>query len=207
MPTLADACGGIETARSGKVDLVTVILRRKDGTVRRCRAVASVAVGWPQNVAASATSWTRDLGAAAYPAVAAVLGLRPPRFEASVSVDGGRWVRKSLTGLLVGNTRHLMGVPLFPAADPCDGRMEVLETGSGLGLRALHALATAARVYLHIPVARAAVTHQPARRLSVLMTAPHTVAVDGEPYQDIVRIELRVLRGGLRLFMPIGREP
>ncbi len=207
MPTLADACGGIETARTGKVDLIAVILRRRDGTVRRCRAVASVAVGWPARIAELAAKWASDLGAAAYPAAAAVLGLRPPRFEVSVSVDGGRWARKTLTGLLAGNTRHVMTVPLFPDADPCDGRMEVLELSAGPARRVLHAVATAARVYLRLPVARAAVTPQLARRMSVLLPVARTVAVDGEQYSGVIRIELRVLRGGLRLFMPLGGEP
>ena len=206
-PTLADACGGIETDRKGHIDLLSVILRRRDGTARRCRAVASLAVGWPADVARVAARWRSDLGALAYPVAAAVLGLNPRRFEASLRVDGGRWSRKAITGLLVGNTRHVMTVPLFPDASPCDGRMEVLETSAGPGRRILHGIATAARVYLRLPLARASLHPVPARRLSILLAAPCAVAVDGESYEGVARIELRLLRGGLRVFLPVGREP
>jgi diacylglycerol kinase family enzyme len=109
--------------------------------------------------------------------------------------------------MLVANTRHVMTMPLFPAASPFDGRVEVLETGAGLPGRLLHAVATAARVLLHAPSARLEAAPAAARRLSVVFGTPEAVALDGETYEDVVRIELRVLQGGLRLFLPAGPLP
>jgi len=198
-PTLADACGGIETGRRGKLDLVAVIMRRGDGSVRRCRSVSSVAVGLPVEVARKAVRWGHNLGPLAYPVAALAAGLRPPRFEVSVRYDRGRWTRKTVAGFLAGNTRHVMSVRIFPDASPFDGRMVVLELVPGflrLGLQGLSVL-TRTRLYESAkPLA--------ARRVSVLFGAPRPVAVDGEIYDGVVRVELRMLPGGLTIFMPTG---
>ncbi len=129
------------------------------------------------------------IGPAAY-VVAGARHLAPVPVPTVVRVDGGAPERHFASLVEVGNVGALhRGIRLLPAADACDGLLDVL-IASPLGPLGVARLA--GKVLLRTREGRRMRRHQ-ARRVELELETPRPFQVDGDVLGDVTRVEFEVL--------------
>ncbi len=115
---------------------------------------------------------------------------------ASVALDDGRTWTGPMTAAVVANGAHYGGgMKIAPAADPADGRLEVIVVGD---LGRLELLRWLPAVYRGTHLANPRVTSRAARVVAIEAPVPLPMHLDGEPVGE-TPVRLAVCPGALRL--------
>jgi diacylglycerol kinase family enzyme len=94
---------------------------------------------------------------------------------------------KTLTGVLINNTRHVGGFVAFPRASCHDGRVEAMELSSGYLAQMAHHLSAMSRADLYTP---ARIT--PITQAAIRPPHPQELMLDGELFPEVAAISMRV---------------
>lgn len=198
-PDLAKLLVAMTETEPRHVDVIAMSLKLKTGRRMRRYVAATLGIGYPVRVVERGEAWFKDLGPLCYPLAAAVEACVPDRFAATVAVDGGKSRKLKLTGLLINNTKHAGNFPAFPKAGIADGYFDAMEMAVGPVRQTLHNLSVLTRLHLYVP----AVVRQ-AKRFTITLGGPMTVMADGELYDDVIAVDVRILPKRLRLWIPTG---
>jgi diacylglycerol kinase (ATP) len=116
--------------------------------------------------------------------------------EAQVDADGVRAWSGPLTAAVVANGAHYGGgMKIAPAADPTDGRLDLVIVGDLGRLELLRWLPT---VYRGTHLRHPEVAARPARRVTIRAPTPLPMHVDGE-VTPATPVTLSIAPGALRL--------
>jgi len=173
------------------IDLIETVIHPASGApyVRRC--ASSVAFGYPSGLTRRAEK-LRFLGRLSY-AVAGLFTL-PRELMMQVAYDGSSAGRKTLTGILVNNTRHVGGFTAIREAEVDDGVIDALELRAGYLSQTAHNLSEVAALGLWHPA-----RHVQFRSAAIGVDTPSTLMLDGELIDGVTGVELRVLPQVLRI--------
>jgi len=175
---------------------VTLDLLRVEWPDGACRwAVNAAGAGFDATVAARAS---RGGGRGTLPYVMAVLGALAAHapVEATLDADGERVWSGPLTAAVVANGAYFGGgMKIAPAADPGDGRLDLVVLGA---LGRLELLRWLPSVYRGGHLANPKIVARAARRVTLAAARPLPVHVDGEPAPP-TPVTFRVSAGALRL--------
>jgi diacylglycerol kinase family enzyme len=130
------------------------------------------------------------LGRYAY--ATAALAVRPRRLRMRVGVDAAAGAG-ARTNVVINNTAHLANLRAFPDARLDDGSLDVLESDFGWRRQQLHNLAVLARSGRYGPTAL-----WQAPSVVLECETPDLLMVDGEFEHDVVRLQARCERAGVR---------
>lgn len=185
---------------------LTAIERRAD--VIRDQAgrvvVNAVHVGLGAESVEHAEPWKKKLGRAGYVAAAIWTGVVGKGVNATVNVDGEPLPAKHrIVQVAVGTGRHIGGgAPIFPDADPFDGKLDLAVSWSEPRLKRL---GYAWRLRRGRHPLRDDVVYLKAEHVSV-MGDPMRADLDGELCDEAARFDWRVEPARLRLLVPVTSE-
>jgi diacylglycerol kinase family enzyme len=186
---LGDFASAVEALRrrdSVAIDLAEVILRDARGVESRIISASTIALGYVVAVTTIANRMRR-LGRYCYAVAAVIATRRLIRASLEIAYDDGARSRRDLTGLIVNNTRHVANFVPFPDADCTDGYLDVMELRAGcFGQNAHNLFAMRGLTYPAAPIRRV-------RRLAIVLAQPQSVMIDGEIYQDIAELSVRLM--------------
>ncbi len=186
-----------EASLETRVDLIRVSLLNDDGLEFCCLSASSIAVGYPAAVARLGNEVCKPLGALCYPIAAFLKTFQLERFTASLAIEGRTCEPKSLTGLIINNTRYIASFLAFPDASCRDGRFDVMEmeaTCLEQNLQNFSALLGSRRFQ------RARLYQSTSVRIELLRPSP--VLIDGEIFPRVSAIEAEIAPGALSLSGP-----
>jgi diacylglycerol kinase family enzyme len=111
----------------------------------------------------------------------------PRRQTLQIQYDDGMFETKTLTGVLINNTRHVGGFLAFPQASCHDGRVEAMELRSGYAAQMAHNLSSMSLAGLFTP---ARIT--PITQAAIRPSQPQELMLDGELFPAVAAISMRV---------------
>jgi len=184
--SITDGVDAIEEEQLVHIDLMSVTFQNKDGMRERLSA-STFALGYPAAATKTANGHLKGLGKFCYPAAAAVEALFQKKFQARLAYDRGVPESKSLTGLILSNTRYVGNFLAFPKASLQDGSFDVVELNADFWRQNFHNLAVLAKRYSYLPT-----LPKSAASLLLRLESPQDLMIDGEIYPGIVYAEIRV---------------
>ena len=171
-------------------DLMEVCVTPASGAPYTCLCGSSVAFGYPSVVTALAARF-RWLRRYCYAAASALTV--PRRQDMAIQYEDGAYEIRSLTGLLINNTRYVGGFVAFPNASCCDGMVEAMELRSGYVSQMAHHISSMSRLDVWMPARVRKV-----RSVAIRPAVPQDLMLDGEIVPGIAEVSVRVLAGALR---------
>jgi diacylglycerol kinase family enzyme len=172
------------------IDLMHLTTLDIHGKETQLNSASSIAVGYPAAVTRTASGRFRRFGRYSYLLAAATV--RQRAFALEIRSDGMAGVKKTLTGLIANNTRHMASFIAFPEADYCDGRFDVMELRAGYLAQFLHAASALSKKPIYSPCRPFQLT-----RAEIILSAPQDLMVDGELFEDIVSFQVSILPSAL----------
>lgn len=129
--------------------------------------------------------------------------LREPRVRARIKVDGQKWFKGDVSGVLVGNVGAIFGgITVFDDARPDDGRLD-------LGVITAHGVWQWARALTRTAVGHAGksplVSTTSATKISVRFDRPMPYELDGGSRGSTDRLDIRVEPGAAIVCVPSAR--
>lgn len=173
------------------IDLIETVIYPAGGAPYMRRCASSVAFGYPSGLTRRAEK-LRFLGRLSY--AAAGLVTLPRELMMQVAYDGSFAGRKTLTGILVNNTRHVGGFTAIREAEVDDGIIDALELRAGYLSQTAHNLSEVTGLGLWHPA-----RHVQFRSAVIRVEQPSTLMLDGELIDGVTGVELRVLPEVLRI--------
>jgi len=177
--------------RSQSLDLIHATFRVQNQNHSRI-VISTASIGYAAEVVVLANSYFKRLGTWCYPLAATLQAARQSSFLIKVSIDGNIFVERRLSNVMINNTRHAGNFSAFRQSDLTDGRAEVLMARAGFMGQFLHNLAVLSRTYFY----RTA-TEITARGLSLALSTPRRLMIDGELWENILEAHFEVLPGKL----------
>lgn len=167
------AIEAIEAGRTRAVDVVRAT--HKTGVMY---SINLLSVGFSAEAGALTNSRFKGLGAAGYilAVLATLVRLRHPVFR--VRLDEGEWDERPCVLLSFSNSRYTGGdMCMAPAADPTDGRVDVIRVGP---LKRGRFLRTFPRIFQGTHVDQPDIESSTARLVQLELAEPVAVMIDGE---------------------------
>jgi len=189
----AAAIGAIKSGSLATIDLMEISFKDLDGRSRKSLSASTVALGYPAAANKAAEQKFKRLGKFCYPVAATIEAIGQKYFTANVDCHSGHRQSKSLTGLLINNTRHVANFCAFPEASLKDGRIEVMELAVGGAKQIIHNLFILSRGHLYAPA-----TIRSDQSVTVNLAKPQDLMIDGEIYPGVTDLQVQVLAGRLR---------
>ena len=177
--------------RSRSLDLIYATFRAQSQNHSRLM-ISTASIGYAAEVVVLANRYFKRMGSWCYPLAATLQAARQSSFPIKVSIDGNVFVERRLSNVMINNTRHAGNFSAFRQSDLTDGRAEVLMARAGFAGQFLHNLAVLSRTYFY----RTA-TEITARSLSLALSAPRRLMIDGELWENILEVHFEVLPGKL----------
>jgi len=177
--------------RYHSLDLIKVSFRIQNHTYSRL-AISTASVGYAAEVVVLAKRYFKRLGNWCYPLAATLQAARQPAFPLKVSVDDGAFTNQLLSNVMINNTCHAGNFSAFRQSDLRDGRFEVLMARAGFMRQFLHNVAVLSHTYFYRTAAEIS-----ARDLSLALSAPQRLMIDGEMWENVLEARFEVLPGKL----------
>lgn len=177
--------------RSQSLDLIHATFRAQNQNYSRIM-ISTASLGYAAEVVVLANRYFKKLGSWCYPIAATLQAARQSSFPIKVSIDGDIFVERRLSNVMINNTRHAGNFSAFRQSDLTDGRAEVLMARAGFMGQFLHNLAVLSRTYFYQTA-----TEITARSLSLALSAPRRLMIDGELWENILEAHFEVLPGKL----------
>ncbi|HEY3439198.1 MAG TPA: diacylglycerol kinase family protein [Paludibaculum sp.] len=171
-------------ARPVAIDLMEVEIEPVEGEPYTRLCASSVSFGFPTTVTRTSLRF-RTLRRLSYAAACCVTIPQQQFFK--IQYDGGMFETKTLTGVLINNTRHVGGFVAFPHGSCHDGHVEAMELRSGYLGQIAHNLSSMSRADLYTP---ARIT--PITQAAVRPERPQELMLDGELIPAVKAVHLRV---------------
>jgi YegS/Rv2252/BmrU family lipid kinase len=126
--------------------------------------------------------------------------LYDPQMRLRLRIDGGQWIARHAQVLVIGNVGELQaGAALLPAADPSDGKLDLV-------LMSPRSLFDWARVLVRLATRHARedqrLNRLQFRTLEVEARYPVPHEVDGDPAGDVTRLNVEVVPAALTIRVP-----
>ena len=170
-----------------QVDLMSVGFQNGDGLTRQRLSASTLGLGYPAAAAKTANRHLKGLGKFCYPVAAAVETLFQKRIRVRLAYNGGAPESKSLTGLILNNTRHVGNFLAFPQASLRDGCFDVMELDSDFWRQNLHNLSVLSKRYFYLQNLPKSVNF-----LRLQMETPQDLVIDGEIYPAVTHVEIQI---------------
>ena len=168
-------------------DLLQVDLTTADSASRSLFSASTIAFGYVVNCTKMAESGLKRLGRFCYIAATALCACRTEKEVYRLAIGGEEHAR-TLTGLLISNTRHSANFEVFPGAAIDDGIFEVMELRAGFASQILHSVSILSRTHLYSPVR---LTKTPS--LKIRLPKALDLLVDGELIPEVTGARITIL--------------
>jgi diacylglycerol kinase (ATP) len=193
------AIDAIEEKNLARIDLMSVAFQKTNGLTRERLSASTLALGYPTTVAKTANSYLKGLGKFCYPTAATAKALFQTPFQIQLAYDDGVSELRSLTGLILNNTRHVGNFLAFPQGSVRDNAFDVMELNAGFWRQNLHNLAVLSKTYFYLPS-----LSRSARSLLLRLKTPQDLLIDGELYLGVSRARIRVSQKQLTCYQKEG---
>ena len=166
------------------VDLMEVEVEPANGAPYTRLCASSVSFGYPTTVTRTALHFL-PLRRFSY---AAASSITIPRLQTlRIQYDNATFETKTLTGVLINNTRHVGGFVALPHASCFDGHVESMELRSGYLGQMAHNLSSMSRADLFTPARITSIT-----QAAIRPAYPQELMLDGELFPAVAAIQMRV---------------
>ena len=170
-----------------QIDLMSVKFQNGDGSIRQRLSDSTLALGYPAAAAKTTNQRLKGLGKFCYPAAAAVETLFQKRFRVRLAYNGGVPESKSLTGLILNNTRHVGNFLAFPRASLQDDAFDVMELNADFWRQNFHNLSVLSKRYFYLSS-----LPKSAKSLCLNLETPQDLVIDGEIYPAVTHAEVQI---------------
>ena len=181
-------------SRAGPVaiDLMEVDVTPVDAEPFTRLCASSIGFGYP-SVIARRSLRCQSFRRFSYVAAACVTIPRSQIIQ--IQYDSGMFEAKTLSGVLINNTRHVGGFVAFPSASCHDGHVDSMELRSGYLAQIAHNVSSMSRADLFMP---ACVT--PITQAAIRPEHPQELMLDGELFPAVAAIRMRVRPAALSCY-------
>ncbi len=181
---LSRSLAALHSGGGSRIDLLDVAFDDQHGRNHHFVCGSTVALGYPASVVRVASGRFRRLGVHCY--IAAAACAKPA--ATVVKFLGDTAVEKTLTGLVMNNTRHLASFVALPNSCCRDGSFEVMEMSAGRLRQTFHNLSALSGWQFYSPVnLRGATT------IALELNEPRDLMVDGELFSGVVALRVSIL--------------
>lgn len=179
------------------IDLMEVRVTTVAGLESTHLSASTIAIGYAAAVVIRARklAW---MGRFSYASAATTI--RPSHFGASIQYEDQALRRLWLSGFIANNTRYLANFLAFHQGRCNDGLLEIMELDAGLLKQTLHNVSSLSRTRMYEPY-----PHVQARRARVRLDTPQDLMMDGEIFQGVVSLDIRILPFALAVNGPSGQ--
>jgi len=174
------------------LDLLKVTFQAQNQNHARLM-ISTASVGYAAEVVVLANRYFKRLGSWCYPLAATLQAARQSAFSMKISIDDELFTERRLSNVMINNTRHAGNFSAFRESDLADGRAEILLARAGFPGQFLHNLAVLSRTYFY----RTA-TEISGRSLSLVLSAPQRLMIDGDLWENVSEARFEVLPGKLK---------
>jgi len=171
------------------IDLMQVEVQPTNSAPFRCLCASSVSFGYPTIVTRRALAFRR-LRRLSYAAASTVTVPRRQVFQ--IQYDQEPLQTRTLTGVLINNTRHVGGFVALPDASCHDGLVDAMELRSNFVSQMAHHLSAMSNLNCWTPARIRQIGAATLRPES-----PQELMLDGELFPNVAAITLRVLPAAL----------
>ncbi|MFC1650551.1 diacylglycerol/lipid kinase family protein [Candidatus Latescibacterota bacterium] len=186
----------IESNNIVHIDLMQVTYEDELGFSGRCYSASTLGIGYPAKLVEIGNRFFKPFGKHCYTISATVTTVLKNNFDVLLGYDGGNLKRKSLTGMLINNTRHSGNFMAFPSASIDDGHLDVMETNAGFFKQNLHNISILSKKYFYTTV-----TLNRMKTLTVKLRKPQLLMIDGELFPNIISLAVNILPRRLKCCM------
>jgi diacylglycerol kinase (ATP) len=179
------------------IDLMEVRVITVAGLESTHLSASTIAIGY----AASAVIRARKLAwMGRYSYASAATTIRPAHFGASIQYGDQAPRRLWLSGFIANNTRYLASFLAFHQGYCNDGWVDIMELDAGLLKQTLHNVSSlsGARFYEPYPPIQV-------RSARVHLDKPQDLMMDGEIFQGVVSLDIRILPSALAFNGPVSQ--
>ncbi|MBM9575844.1 hypothetical protein JWG45_01640 [Leptospira sp. 201903070] len=175
------------------IDLMSLEIKTKEESFS-CVSASTVCFGFPAKVTQMANRSFKRFRKFCYPIAAALGSFVNTRDSYLISYDRFPAEKKSLSGGIINNSRHVANFVAFPDAELSDGKFDVAELDAGSIKQSIHNLSILSKTYFYDPPNRLKAISS-----SVKYGHPGLLMVDGEVYEDVMEFSVKILPGALRI--------
>ncbi len=175
-----------------RIDLIKITFHSEDHQVRSRLAISTASVGYAAEVVVLANRYFKRLGNWCYPVSATIQALRQPALQIKVAIDDQPLCDHQLTNIMINNTRHAGNFSAFRNSDTSDGKFEFLLAKAGFWGQFTHNLAVLSQTYFYQTA-----EERIASNLTLVLSLPQRLMIDGELWQDIREVHFSILPGKL----------
>lgn len=193
--SIVAAIAAIEEKNLARVDLMSVAFQKSNGLKRERLSASTLALGYPAAVAKTANRHLKGLGKFCYPTAATAEALFQTPFQIQLAYDGGGSELKSLTGVILNNTRHLGNFLAFPQGSLEDNAFDVMELNARFWGQNLHNLSVMSKTFVYLPS-----LSRSARSLILDLRTPQDLLIDGEIDSAVTHARIQISRQQLTCY-------
>ncbi|TGM58409.1 diacylglycerol/lipid kinase family protein [Leptospira adleri] len=175
------------------IDLMALEIKTEE-ELFSCVSASTVCFGFPAKVTQMANRSFKRFRKFCYPVAAALGSFLNTRESYLISYDQFSEKRKSLSGGIINNSKHVANFAAFPNADLTDGKFDVAELDAGYVKQSIHNLSILSKTYFYDPPNRLKAVSS-----FVKYENPGLLMVDGEVYENVMEFSVKILPRALRV--------
>lgn len=177
-----------------KIDLLKVTFQDCKGQQNNIIASSMVALGYPAHVVKWSNSNLKGLGKMCYFLAAICLAGKHNLFAANIRYNNQQSQYKTLTGLLIGNTRHCGNFETFPDAKLDDGIFHTLELNNNFAAQNIFNVSLVTKTHFYRPVKTIDTSS-----MYISLPVPQYLMIDGEiTPEKVTDISISCIREGVQ---------
>jgi diacylglycerol kinase (ATP) len=182
-----DALGALKSGKCTTLDLLDVKTRHSNGTKKKFVSATTMGIGYCAETVKLGKRRLKGLREFCYPIAAIAQLFSQRKLEYLVRYNHEMAQTKTLSGILINNTRHAGNFCAFRDASASDSLFDVMELNSGFFRQSLHNISVLSRKYFYEPGLMRKVHF-----ISITGDSPFDLMVDGEIVGDVINVEIKL---------------
>jgi diacylglycerol kinase (ATP) len=191
-----DALAALKSGKRTTIDLLDVRTLQSNGTKKEFFSAATMGIGYCADTVKLGKRSMKRLREFCYPiaAIAQLFNQRKLTYHVQYNQETAQ--TKTLSGILINNTRHAGNFCAFRDASPSDSLFDVMELNSGFFRQSLHNISVLSRKYFYEPGLMRRV-----RSLSITGDSAFDLMIDGEIVGDVIHVEIKLSDSKISCFV------
>jgi diacylglycerol kinase family enzyme len=194
LTTLESSFSAVRDNNKKCIDVLAITVTTTEKETSRL-VISATSFGYVTETVLLAKRMMRPLGSLRYLLALAIKAVTPNLFELTVCVDGNITSEKEISTVIINNTSHVGNIKLFSQASLCDQKMNMFLVKGTIWAR-LRSIP----FFYGKGIPSEPPIEFDAQELIVETCKPMQFMIDGEIWQDVIKVRFNVLPGRLTCF-------
>lgn len=187
----------IMIGKKHQIDLMKVNFIKSNGDSCSCISASTISVGYPALVTDNANKRFKKLGSQlCYPVASLFNAFTCKKRQITLTYNSFPPQKKFIKGIMLTNTHHTANFVCLPNTACDDGKAEVIEFNYRAFGQIWHNISVLTKKYFTDPYFNTTFNH-----LKLELAQPDLLMIDGEIYEDVMSLEVKLLPGSLNCYV------